>query len=94
MAKVREAITGGFADSRILQVHGQRMIDRDFTPHGRMSIQLKDLRNALSTADAIGLSAPITELFEKLYADGIEHGLADLDHAGLFVELASRNGMN
>ncbi len=94
MAKVREAITGGFADSRILQVHGQRMIDRDFTPHGRMSIQLKDLRNALSTADAIGLSAPITQLFEKLYADGIEHGLADLDHAGLFVELASRNGMN
>ncbi|WP_210547064.1 NAD(P)-dependent oxidoreductase [Rhodoferax sp. PAMC 29310] len=94
MAKVREAITGGFADSRILQVHGQRMIDRDFTPHGRMSIQLKDLRNALATAEAIGLSAPITQLFEKLYADGIDHGLADLDHAGLFVELASRNGMN
>ena len=94
MAKVREAITGGFADSRILQIHGQRMIDRDFTPHGRMSIQLKDLRNALSTADAIGLSTPITQLFEKLYADGIDHGLGDLDHAGLFVELASRNGMN
>jgi 3-hydroxyisobutyrate dehydrogenase-like beta-hydroxyacid dehydrogenase len=94
MAKVREAITGGFADSRILQVHGQRMIDRDFTPYGRMSIQLKDLRNALATADSIGLSTPITQSVEKLYADGIDHGLADLDHAGLFVELASRNGMN
>jgi len=93
MAKVREAITGGFADSRILQVHGQRMVDRDFVPRGRMSVQLKDLRNALATAQEIGFEAPITHLFEQLYADGVQHGLADLDHAGLFVELASRNGM-
>ena len=94
MAKVKEAITGGFADSRILQVHGQRMIDRDFTPHGRMSVQLKDLRNALATAHEIGFDAPVTQSLEKLYSDGIEHGLTDLDHAGLFVELASRNGMS
>lgn len=94
MAKVKEAITGGFADSRILQVHGQRMIERDFAPRGRMTVQLKDLRNALSTAHEIGFDAPITALFEQLYARGIDHGLADLDHAGLFVELASRNGMN
>jgi 3-hydroxyisobutyrate dehydrogenase-like beta-hydroxyacid dehydrogenase len=93
MGKVKEAITGGFADSRILQVHGQRMIDRDFSPHGKMSVQLKDLRNALSTAGEIGFEAPITSLFEQLYTQGIDHGLADLDHAGLFVELASRNGM-
>jgi 2-hydroxy-3-oxopropionate reductase len=93
MAKVKEAITGGFADSRILQVHGQRMVERDFSPRGKMSVQLKDLRNALSTADEIGFEAPITTLFEQLYAEGIDHGLADLDHAGLFVELASRNGM-
>ncbi|OGB29452.1 MAG: 2-hydroxy-3-oxopropionate reductase [Burkholderiales bacterium RIFCSPLOWO2_12_FULL_61_40] len=93
MAKVKEAITGGFADSRILQVHGQRMVERDFTPKGRMAVQLKDLRNALSTANEIGFEAPITGLFEQLYAQGVEHGLADLDHAGLFVELASRNGM-
>ena len=93
MAKVKEAITGGFADSRILQVHGQRMVERDFTPKGRMAVQLKDLRNALSTANEIGFEAPITTLFEQLYAQGIDHGLADLDHAGLFVELASRNGM-
>jgi 3-hydroxyisobutyrate dehydrogenase-like beta-hydroxyacid dehydrogenase len=93
MAKVKEAITGGFADSRILQVHGQRMVERDFAPRGRMSVQLKDLRNALSTAAEIGFDAPITQLFEQLYAQGIDHGLADLDHSGLFVELASRNGM-
>lgn len=94
MAKVKEAITGGFADSRILQVHGQRMVERDFLPRGRMSVQLKDLRNALSTAHEIGFDAPITSLFEQLYAQGIDHGLADLDHSGLFVELASRNGMS
>lgn len=93
MAKVKEAITGGFADSRILQVHGQRMVERDFAPRARMSVQLKDMRNALSTAEQIGFTAPITGLFEQLYASGIDHGMTDLDHSGLFVELARRNGM-
>ena len=93
MAKVKDAITGGFADSRILQVHGQRMVERDFAPRARMNIQLKDMRNALATAAEIGFTAPVTALFETLYAEGIEHGLGDLDHSGLFVELASRNGM-
>jgi 3-hydroxyisobutyrate dehydrogenase-like beta-hydroxyacid dehydrogenase len=93
MAKVKEAITGGFADSRILQVHGQRMVDRDFAPRARMTLQLKDLRNVIATAREIGFEAPITALFEQLYAQSIDHGLSDLDHSGLFVELASRNGM-
>lgn len=93
MGRVKHAITGGFADSRILQVHGQRMVERDFTPRARMTVQLKDLRNALATAEEVGFDAPVTALFEKLYAEGVDHGLADLDHAGLFVELASRNGM-
>ena len=94
MAKVKDAITGGFADSRILQLHGQRMIDNDFSPRGRMGVQLKDLRNALATAEEIGFTAPITTLFEELYAKGVEHGLGDLDQSGLFVELASRNAMH
>ncbi|MCZ8094310.1 MAG: NAD(P)-dependent oxidoreductase [Acidovorax sp.] len=93
MAKVREAIQGGFADSRILQLHGQRMVERDFAPKGRMAVQLKDMRNALATAQEIGFDAPVTALFEALYADGVEHGLGELDHSGLFVELASRNAM-
>jgi 2-hydroxy-3-oxopropionate reductase len=92
-AKVREAISGGFADSRILQVHGQRMVERDFAPRARMTVQLKDLRNALATAAELGLQAPVTTLFESLYADAVGRGLADLDHAGLFAELAARNGM-
>lgn len=93
MAKVREAIQGGFADSRILQLHGQSMVERDFAPRGRMAVQLKDMRNALATAGEIGFDAPITALFETLYAEGVDHGLGELDHSGLFVELASRNAM-
>ena len=93
MAKVREAIGGGFAQSRILELHGQRMIERDFAPRGSMTVQRKDMRNALSTAQELGFEAPITTLFEQLYSEGIEHELADLDHSGLFVELARRNGM-
>lgn len=93
MAQVKDAITGGFADSRILQVHGQRMVDRDFAARARMTVQLKDLNNALGTASELGFDAPITQLFAQLYGDGIAHGFADLDHAGLFAELARRNGM-
>lgn len=93
MAKVRQAITGGFADSRILQVHGQRMVERDFGKRAAMAVQLKDMRNALGTAQEIGFEAPITTLFERLFAEAAEHGLSDLDHSALFVELASRNGM-
>ncbi len=93
MAKVREAIVGGFAQSRILELHGQRMIERDFAPRARMTVQLKDMRNALDTAASLDFEAPITSLFEQLYAQAIDHGLSDLDHSGLFVELAQRNGM-
>ncbi|WP_439517281.1 NAD(P)-dependent oxidoreductase [Hydrogenophaga sp.] len=93
MAKVKQAITGGFADSRILQVHGQRMIERDFTKRGAVAVQLKDMRNALATASEIGFEAPITQLFEQLFAQAADHGLGDLDHSALFVELANRNGM-
>ena len=93
MAKVREAISGGFADSRILQLHGQRMVERDFAPRARMGVQLKDLNNALATAKQLGFEAPVTALLGTLYREGIENGLHDLDHSGLFVELARRNGM-
>jgi 2-hydroxy-3-oxopropionate reductase len=58
-----------------------------------MTVQVKDMRNALATAAETGFQAPITALLEQLYACGIEHGMADLDHAGLFVELARRNGV-
>jgi 2-hydroxy-3-oxopropionate reductase len=93
MGKVREAMMGGFADSRILQIHGQRMVERDFAARARIPIQLKDMRNALATAAELGFEAPVTTLFEQLYASAEAEGFADLDHSGLFAELARRNGM-
>lgn len=93
MARVREAILGGFADSRILQLHGDRMTRRDFAPRGRLAVQLKDMRNAVDCAQETGMDAPIVSFFEQLYAQAADHGLGELDHSGLFVELASRNGM-
>jgi len=92
-ARVREAISGGFADSRILQVHGERMVGRDFAKRGSMQVQLKDMRNALATAAELGFDAPVTGLFEQLYAEGVAHGLGELDQSALFVELARRNGL-
>ena len=93
MAKVKEAISGGFADSRILQEHGQRMVERDFAPRGRISVQLKDMRNALDTGKQLGFDAPITQLLEQLYAQAHDKGLAGMDQAALFAELARRNNM-
>ena len=91
MAKVREAIRGGFAESRILEVHGQRIVEQDFAKRAALSVQLKDMRNALDTAAELGIDAPITRLFEQLYGSASEHGFADLDHSALFCELARRN---
>ena len=93
MAQVRQALMGGFADSRILQLHGQRMVERDFAKRAAMTVQLKDMRNAMSTAQTMGFDAPVTGLFESLYAQAVQDGMADLDHSGLFVALAKRNGM-
>lgn len=93
MTQVREAIRGGFAESRVLDVHGQRMVERDFAKRAAMSVQLKDLRNALDTAEALDFQAPITRLFSQLYGDAVEHGIGEYDHSALFVELARRNGM-
>jgi 3-hydroxyisobutyrate dehydrogenase-like beta-hydroxyacid dehydrogenase len=93
MAKVREAIGGGFAESRVLQLHGQRMVERDFTKRAAIHVQLKDMRNAMATAQSLDFDAPITGLFEQLFAQAAEQGYGDLDHSALFVELARRNGM-
>ena len=93
MAGVREAIRGGFAESRVLEVHGLRMVERDFAKRGTLAVQLKDLRNALQTAAELGFSAPVTQLLESLYAEAAADGLADQDQSALFVELARRNGL-
>jgi 3-hydroxyisobutyrate dehydrogenase-like beta-hydroxyacid dehydrogenase len=92
MNKVRDAIRGGFAESRVLEVHGERMVQRDFAKRAALDVQLKDLRNVLATAHEVGFDAPITTLFESLYASASNHGFGDVDHSGVFLELARRNG--
>lgn len=89
-AKVRQALRGGFAESRILEVHGQRMVDGDFAKRGSLAIQLKDLRNALHTASGLSFDAPITAHLTDLYAQAADHGFGDLDQSGLFKELERR----
>lgn len=89
-AKVRQALRGGFAESRILEVHGQRMVDGDFAKRGSLAIQLKDLRNALHTSGQLGFDAPITAHLAELYEDAAANGFADLDQSGLYRELARR----
>ncbi|MFT3857797.1 MAG: NAD(P)-dependent oxidoreductase [Aquabacterium sp.] len=89
-AKVREALRGGFAESRILEVHGQRMVEGDFAKRGSLAIQLKDLRNALHTSAGLGFDAPITQRLADLYADAASHGFAELDQSGLYRELVRR----
>ena len=84
-AKVREALQGGFAASRILEVHGQRMIDGAFTPGGKATTQRKDLQQALDLASSIDLELPATALTRDLYDRLIAAGGGDLDHSGLYT---------
>lgn len=86
-AKVREALSGGFAGSRILEVHGQRMIDGAFAPGGKCVTQRKDLHQALNLAGEYGLSLPTTALVMDQYDQVIEAGFGELDHAALIKVL-------
>ena len=82
-AKVRDALAGGFADSRILELHGKRMIDREFTPGGRVSVQHKDVLQALELAASVGLDLPGLTLNESLWQRMIENGWAECDHSAI-----------
>lgn len=91
MNRLRDALKGGFADSVILQQHGRRMAENDFEPGGRSSLQLKDLNNLLEEAASLGLTLPLAELQQARYDRFVNAlGGADLDHAGLFLELKDR----
>ncbi len=91
-AKVRQALMGGFASSRILEVHGERMIKRTFNPGFRIALHQKDLSLALSGARAMGVALPQTAGVAQLMQVCAAHGLDQLDHSALVraVELMSR----
>ncbi len=91
-ALVREAIRGGFAGSKILEVHGERMLTRDFAARATATVQLKDMNNALdAAAEFDGYQLPITTLLRDLYASLCGHGGAGVDHSGLFLEIERIN---
>lgn len=84
-AKVREALRGGFAESRILELHGDRMIRRDFAPGGRSVLQLKDVRLICELATEVGLDSPTLQNSLHQWVKMVEEkGWGDLDHSGLF----------
>ena len=89
-AAVRSAIRGGFAESKILEMHGQRMLDRNFMPGGQVKSQLKDLRNVLVAAAAAGVVLPVTALVTEAYAS-IEQAHPRADHAAALLALEKRN---
>lgn len=88
---VRTALLGGFADSRILNLHGERMLNRNFIPGGAARMQLKDVSTALAEADQAGIVLPLTEAVDELYRDLVENGGGEWDHSALLIELERRN---
>ncbi|WP_275426081.1 MULTISPECIES: 2-hydroxy-3-oxopropionate reductase [Paraburkholderia] len=82
-ARVREALMGGFASSRILEVHGERMTRRTFDPGFRIELHQKDLNLALSTAQALGVSLPNTAICQALFNACVAHGGKAWDHSAM-----------
>ncbi|TKC78087.1 2-hydroxy-3-oxopropionate reductase [Trinickia terrae] len=81
--RVRRALMGGFASSRILEVHGERMTKRTFNPGFRIELHQKDLNLALSTAQALGVSLPNTATCQALFNACVAHGGKAWDHSGM-----------
>jgi len=90
-AAVRQAIMGGFADSRVLALHGNRMILRDFIPGGPADHQVKDCATIVATAKAAGLALPLAETALALFRDLVAHGGGRYDHSAVILELERRN---
>jgi 2-hydroxy-3-oxopropionate reductase len=86
-AKVRQALMGGFAASRILEVHGERMIKRNFQPGFRIELHQKDLSLALAGARTLGLSLPNTASAQQLFSACVANGGAAWDHSGMVKAL-------
>ena len=90
-AKFRDAIRGGFAESRILELHGARMVERNFAPGGPSRLQLKDLNAVADLAAATDLTLPLTEVVRSAFTDFVASGHGDTDHSGLLLHLERLN---
>ncbi len=93
-AAIRDALKGGFADSVILQQHGQRMTTGNFTPGGFSRLHLKDLNNTLEEARNAGLTLPLTEQMQARFNRFVDElDGAEIDHSGIYLELKDTNGL-
>ncbi len=90
-AAVREALRGGFSESRILQEHGQRILDRNWMPGGLVRNMLKDLDAVIEAADDCGLDLPFVTLARSLYKSLCDRGVTGYDHTALLLEIERRN---
>ena len=92
-SKMIEALSGGWADSKILQTHGKRMIDKDFSPKGKTTTQLKDMTNIVNAGKAADLHLPISNLIKKMYKNLVDDGLGNTDHSSLYNEIKKLNNI-
>ena len=91
--KVKQALTGGFADSPILQQHGDRILRQNFEPGGAATTQLKDTHTAVNYAKELNLKLPVAELVNQLFSDMVHNGDGALDHSGLIREIKRLNNI-
>ena len=89
--KMIKALSGGWADSKVLQTHGKRMIDKDFSPKGKTSGQLKDMNNILECANNYNTHLPISNLVKEMYKNLVENGCGNDDHSSLYKEIERMN---
>ena len=89
--KMIKALSGGWADSKILQTHGKRMIDKDFTPKGRTSVHLKDMNNILECANSYNTHLPISNLIKEMYKSLVKNGFGETDHSSIYKEIERIN---
>jgi 2-hydroxy-3-oxopropionate reductase len=89
--KMIEALSGGWADSKILQTHGRRMIDKDFTPKGKTTTQLKDMTNIVNAGKAVETHLPISSLIKEMYKDLVADGHGNTDHSSLYNAIEKIN---
>ena len=89
--KMIKALSGGWADSKVLQTHGKRMIDKNFTPKGKTSVQLKDMNNILECANSFNTELPISNLVKDMYKILVENGYGEIDHSSLYKEIERIN---
>ena len=89
--KMIKALSGGWADSKILQTHGKRMIDKDFKPKGRTVVHLKDMNNILECANSYNTHLPISNLVKEMYKSLVENGHGETDHSSIYKEIERIN---